>query len=154
MVPKLFAQFFKRGKFYIFFSAIVLIFLILLLISSLTGRDPSRTTVPQSPTPVQQKIDVHTDSDKPLVPTQDPLYLEKIKAQPWREVVPYWTDHYKVDYRQSTNKIIIYTLAENSGNRTQYQQESVRYREEALQWLRSNGANLNEFTIEYSPSTF
>jgi hypothetical protein len=141
----------RRGGFYLVFSVIVLFFLSLLLISTLTRETDSGTATQPSPTPVQRNV--HTEKE-PLVPSQNPTYLEEIKTQPWKEQMPYWTDHFKIDYRQSRNTIIIYTLATSNGDTAQYQRESLAYREEARAWLIKNGANLNQFTIEYSPAGF
>jgi len=72
----------------------------------------------------------------------NPTFTEKIKREPFWTMLPYFGDTFKVEYKDSDDKIIITTL-----NGTAEQVRS--YQTAAVNWLKTNGGPINRLTIEY-----
>ena len=92
-----------------------------------------------TPTPIPGPAAERTNHS---VPETNPAYLQKIAQEPFWEKLPYWGEAYKIEYKDSDDKILITTL---NGTTTQI----TSYRNDALTWLRQNGARLESLTIEY-----
>jgi len=90
-------------------------------------------------------LGVSGNSPTPTIPPPyriNPTYVERLKREPFWAMLPRWGPHYKIEYLDSDNVIIITAL-----NGTTAQVEG--YREEALIWLKANGANLQTLTVQY-----
>lgn len=100
----------------------------------------------------EQEHPGYDELDKHLVPTIKPSYLQKIKEQPFWEMLPHYdpSKHFFIEYKDSDDKIVITTFGR--GQVEFYQKDTLVYRQEALTWLQANGAKLNQLTIEYNPS--
>ena len=102
---------------------------------------------------IQQAQQGSDDLDHELSATIKPSYLEKIKEQPFWEILPYYDPlkHFVIEYKDSDDKILITTFAR--GQEENFQKDTLSYREEAREWLQTNGAKLNQLRIEYNPAT-
>lgn len=104
-----------------------------------------------------EQIEVPVDGDshvsEGLRIEQSPEYLEKIKKEPFWDVLPYWSPRgtFKVSYFQSNNYILISTFADESLSTPEFNSLTSRYREEALTWIRSNGGDPASLPIRYDP---
>lgn len=82
-------------------------------------------------------------------PEPNPEYLKLITEQPYRNMLPHYDETFLVEYKQSTDTIVVTTI--DPGN-VQYRTQLMNgYREQARAWLGKNGANLDELNIEYKP---
>ena len=117
---------------------VAIIILTIGLLTLLKPKVGTRGSLP-TPTPVPGPAAERTDHS---VPETNPAYLQKIAREPFWEKLPHWGKTYKIEYKDSDDKILITTI---NGTTTQI----TSYREEATTWLRQNGARLESLTIEY-----
>jgi hypothetical protein len=138
----------RKKRFYFILGGLVVFFLILINLTSFTP-DAPRDVVP-SPTPIPEKKQQDTTTDEePLIPTPNPAYEAKIRQEPFWTLLPHWTDHYKVEYRDSADTILIHLFLPDIASNAEKNTLQVQYRDEALTWLRTNGADINSLTIRY-----
>lgn len=107
------------------------------------------TLVPKSPS----ESNLPQTEEVPLIPTQNPEYLEKIKKEPFWDKLPYWSPQktFVIEYKDSDDYILITTFAKK-GSST-FTQDTLKYRQEALSWLRANGlTSLSKILIKYQPT--
>ena len=143
-----FRSIFQKKIFYIVFSISVVLFIVLINLPSLPKKQ--ETTVTFTPTPVRENNSQSTGVDeKPLIPTPNPTYDAKVRREPFWIRLPHWTEHYKIEYKHSANVILIHLFLPDSASNTEKNSLQVQYRNEALEWLRDNGANTENLTIQY-----
>lgn len=139
---------FQNKIFYIGFSICVVIFIVLISLPSVTTQQG--TTGTASPTPVRRGATHSTTVDeKPLIPTPNPTYDAKVRKEPFWIRLPHWTTRYKIEYKHSANVIIIHLFLPTTASNTEKNALQLQYRDEALQWLKANGAVLEELNIQY-----
>lgn len=73
------------------------------------------------------------------------VYRERKTRLPFIEQLPYETNNYKVQVMATSDTVTITTYGSTP-------EENLSYRQLAIDWLRSNGANFDLFTIVYSPA--
>lgn len=80
---------------------------------------------------------------------QNPKYLEKIKREPFWDILPYWDPqrHFKIEYKDSDDYLLITLFAQD-------QSTTEQYREKARAWLRENGGIIEKLTIRYESRSF
>jgi hypothetical protein len=130
-------------------GAILFCCIILILLSLFSEPAPSPTSV--QPTPLQPTTFVKnrlTADEKPLTVSINPNYVEKLQKEPFWAKLPYWTDRYKIEYKDSADKLVITLFIPPTANGTesQFTQEA---KTAALDWLRDNGAHVESLTIEF-----
>lgn len=96
----------------------------------------------QKPVPLSAPTEtvIDTDIHKPP-PSPNPTYIEKVRREPFWEKLPYFSQNYKIEYRDSSDTVIVTTFLPAS--------KTEIYKEEAILWLRSNGAKVDALKIEY-----
>lgn len=120
---------------------ISIFFLLQNRMSTSLSQNPTPTMFPTPKIKYDEQYKYHNHIDKPP-PKPNPTYLQKIKDEPFWEMLPHWSNTYKIEYKDSADKIIITTI-----NGTEAETNS--YKESARNWLQTNGAKLNELSIEY-----
>ncbi len=78
------------------------------------------------------------------------------RVQPLTQVLPHETTHYKIAYRAAadntiTLQITIYAILNNERQLPTYMANLHQYKQEALDWIRSQNQDPAAFTITYSP---
>lgn len=142
----------------IVWASILVLLICLFLFFSIFFQSATKKAVPgsgetitpssgQSPIKATKGIE---SEEVPLTGIPNPTYVQKIKQQPFWEELPYYTDHYKIVYKDSDDKLIITTFGR--GQIDNYRNDSLKYRQEARDWLVENGAELEKLRIEYVPA--
>ena len=78
------------------------------------------------------------------------------RTQPFVQVLPHETSHYKVDYRafpdrSITLQITLYAILNNERQLPAYEATLRQYKQEALDWIRSQNQDPASFSITYNP---
>lgn len=79
------------------------------------------------------------------------------RQQPFVQVLPHQTTHYKVDYKTSPTggtislEITLYAILNNASQLPAYQASLKQYKQEALDWIRSQQQDPAAFSITYKP---
>lgn len=132
----------KSSYFLIGISLFLVIVVIVIVLLQVFTQNPAT----KGPFPTPTRFPLHSeesiDYDEPPPPGTNPAYLQKIEEQPFWEMLPYFTTSYKIEYKDSDNKIVITTI---SGTPEQIGE----YRNSAVSWLRSNGARTDSLRFEY-----
>lgn len=107
------------------------------------------TLLPKSPA----ESNLPQTEEVPLIPTQNPEYLEKLKKEPFWDKLPYWSPQktFVIEYKDSDDYILITTFAKKES--PTFNQDTLHYRQEALSWLQANGlSSSSNVIIKYQPS--
>jgi hypothetical protein len=107
------------------------------------------TLIPKSPS----ESNLPQTEEVPLIPTQNPEYLEKLKKEPFWDKLPYWSPQktFVIEYKDSDDYLLITTFAKKDS--PTFTQDTLRYRQEALSWLQTNGlTSSSKVVIKYQPT--
>jgi len=132
---------------YTIFAVLVILFVALINLSFLTEDTPVQQPIP-TPTPAQREGPILTE-EEPLIPTPNPTYETKIRQEPFWTRLPYWTERYKIEYRDSADVILIHLFLPKNATNAEKNTLQTQYRDEALRWLKENGANLEKLDLQY-----
>lgn len=131
----------RSTKLYLGFSlllVLILVGIIALLLTNLVSRSPKlrsqQNVSHQSLPPGQDQIE-----KEPVKAEVNPTYTNKIEREPFWEMLPYYSLRFKIEYKDSADKIVITTMGE----------EPQKQKDAALRWLEANGATIESLTIEY-----
>ena len=139
----------QKKIFYIFLGVVVILFVVLINLSRIpTQTEPSPSVPTPTPRPIRSADVIHSD-EEPYAITPNPSYREKLTRERFWNELPHWTDRYKIEYRDSANVILIHLFLPENVTNADKNSLQVQYRDEALTWLRENGANIDSLTIQY-----
>lgn len=125
-----------------------------------SGHEPTQQIITVTDSPEQQITISLTplkdpalldELDKGLKGDVNPKYVELLKTQPFWDMLPHYGSTFLVEYKQSNKIIQITTIIPPDGP----SKNSLiqKYRQEALDWLKSNGAQLESLRITFIPNT-
>lgn len=83
--------------------------------------------------------------------------MEFYKKNPLSKYVPYYGEHFEINHNGKTKngivgyKITLYVVLNNPNQFEQYKEDYLKYKIEAIEWIKSKGIDYTKLDIEWVP---
>lgn len=145
----------------ILITIIVLIIVISISIILTRGEERPHLVIP-SPTqkttqPPPQEKKYYQENGKALTEENIKKQREEFyKKNPLIKYLPYYGEHFEIDYftkdeKKYSYRITLYVVLNNPSQFEQYKEEYLKYKIEAIEWIKSKGIDYTKLDIEWVP---